>query len=531
MNIFKKIIYTIYAITLSLFLVGCNDKSEQKVEEKSERTLTILASSELKDMENILKKAQTDLNINLSIQYSGTISAVDKIKNGMNVDTAWLSQSKYFYDTQENSKRIKLSEKTMVSPVIIGFRKDSWNKLNVKNEKITWKKISEWVKNNKLTYAMSDPSESNTGYITLMGVSYSIANTGENLKVSDIPKEKIEEFFKGNTVKAQGSYWLMEEFKNSKADFIINYESVLLTYNINNKNDELVLVYPDEGISSADYPLLLINPKKQEIYKELVEYLKTIPVQKAILEETKRRPLMLAAARNQTYFDENKLLIEMPFDPSPELADEILTAYFQNFKKPSAFAFVLDTSGSMSIEQREQKLKKAMASLTIDNNKGGKFAKIREREMGFILPFSDSIGKEYFFNITKENKENELKGIFNYVNSLNVNGGTALYLSTAQAIKTLNNIRNNNVKNGKDYTYSVVLLTDGENNGQFDLNDFVRFMDDNKAQYRDIRVFPILFGAAKLNELNVIANSTKGKVFDGNNKSLNEVFKEIRSYQ
>ena len=114
---------------------------------------------------------------------------------------------------------------------------------------------------------MSDPSESNTGYITLMGVSYSIANTGENLKVSDIPKEKIEEFFKGNTVKTQGSYWLMEEFKNSKADFIINYESVLLTYNINNKNDELVLVYPDEGISSADYPLLLINPKKQEIYR------------------------------------------------------------------------------------------------------------------------------------------------------------------------------------------------------------------------------------------------------------------------
>ena len=34
-------------------------------------------------MENILKKAQTDLNINLSIQYSGTISAVDKIKNGI----------------------------------------------------------------------------------------------------------------------------------------------------------------------------------------------------------------------------------------------------------------------------------------------------------------------------------------------------------------------------------------------------------------------------------------------------------------
>ena len=48
-----------------------------------------------------------------------------------------------------------------------------------------------------------------------------------------------------------------------------------------------------------------------------------------------------------------------------------------------------------------------------------------------------------------------------------------MYLSTAQAIKVLNNIRNNNIKNGKDYTYSVVLLTDGENNGQFDLNDFV----------------------------------------------------------
>ena len=106
-----------------------------------------------------------------------------------------------------------------------------------------------------------------------------------------------------------------------------------------------------------------------------------------------------------------------------------------------------------------------------------------------------------------------------------------MYLSTAQAIKVLNNIRNNNIKNGKNYTYSVILLTDGKNNGQFDLNNFVRFMDDNKSQYKYIRVFPILFGAAKLNELNVIANNTKGKVFDGNNKSLNEVFKEIRNYQ
>ena len=33
MNIFKKIIYTTSAIALSLFLIGCNDKSEQKIEE------------------------------------------------------------------------------------------------------------------------------------------------------------------------------------------------------------------------------------------------------------------------------------------------------------------------------------------------------------------------------------------------------------------------------------------------------------------------------------------------------------------
>ena len=66
MNIFKKIIYTIYAITLSLFLVGCNDKSEQKIEEKSERTLTILASSELKDMENILKKLEANAKVKIN---------------------------------------------------------------------------------------------------------------------------------------------------------------------------------------------------------------------------------------------------------------------------------------------------------------------------------------------------------------------------------------------------------------------------------------------------------------------------------
>jgi Ca-activated chloride channel family protein len=79
--------------------------------------------------------------------------------------------------------------------------------------------------------------------------------------------------------------------------------------------------------------------------------------------------------------------------------------------------------------------------------------------------------------------------------------------------------------------YSVVLMTDGENNhgrdgGQF-LNDFHQMSEDTQK----IKAFTILFGEAKPSELQQLADASGGQVFDSRNSSLSPVFKEIRGYQ
>lgn len=521
----NKYIKIITFFLTSVILFGCKFDNSNKTSNNSNLdTFSILAGSELKDIEPLLKEAEKKLGFSINVTYTGTIDGVDQIKNGLQTDAAWFSQSKYFYDTPENSKRIVLSEKIMLSPVVVGMREQSYQKLAL-NEKsnYNWKNISEWVNKNKLTYAMTDPSESNTGYVSLMGISYSHANTGENIKVSDISSEQMKNFFLGQKINSGSSSWLMEAFSKSNVDFVINYESLILNYNEQNKNDQLKIIYPHEGIITADYPLLLTS-KKTNQYKKLVEFLKNQDSQTWILNNTKRRSLNYKIMDNQTIINSNKLLIEMPFSPSNEVSEALLFAYYNEFKKPSYFAFVLDTSGSMAFQGRESEMKKAIEALTVNVPTNNKFAKLRNREKVILMPFSSNVYDIKEFEIQSSNPQT-LSIINNYVSSLQMDGGTAIFSATLQAITTLKQKYNNN------YQFSVILLTDGEKTAGISSSRFLANLQQLNIEKGTIKVFPVLFGDAKQNELALIAEATNGKIFDSRKKSLNQVFKEIRSYQ
>lgn len=514
-------------LAASVVLAACvpdganNASSGNSNRASSGNEFTILAGSELKDMEPILRKAEKDLGFPIKVTYTGTIDGVDRIKSGFEVDAAWFSQSKYFYDTEANSKRIKLSEKTMLSPVVVGVRESSWNSLGVKpNAVIDWKTVSSWVTKNKMTYAMTDPSESNTGYVALMGLAYANAGTGENLKVSDINKDVMKEFFKGHKINAGSSSWLMDAFKNSNVDFVINYESVIIQHNRNNPQDKLKIVYPNEGIVTADYPLLLIG-KKNEQYKALAQYLKSEAVQTEVVQNTARRSIVPTVMSNQSVIDTSALLVEMPFTPDPAVSEDLLVAYFNDLKKPSAFVFVLDTSGSMNAD-REKRMKDAIASLTVNVDPSARFAKIRDREKVWIVPFSGQAYDNVYFDGNKQ-----LAQINSYVSSLRMDGGTALFSSTMQAF----NMLKKEMEKDNSYQYSVIVLTDGENTMGISAKDFARSVETSGVERGLIKVFPILFGNANKSELELIANSTGGRVFDGQSRPLNAVFKEIRGYQ
>lgn len=480
------------------------------------KSINIVAGSEIQNIEPLLTQASKDLGFDINIQYSGTIEGVEAVKTSDTYDVAWFGNSKYFYDTPESAKKIKLSEKIMLSPVIVGVKADSFAK-NGLSEKTnyTWADIAGWVNTKKMTYAMSDPSLSNTGYVALMGVVYSTTNKGENLTVSDVKKDTLQQFFAGQKLTGKSSNWIMTQFNQAPIDFVINYESVIL-----NNPTKLVPVYPQEGILTADYQMILVNNNtdKIDMYKQLTAYFKKPEIQKQLVNTYKYRAVNAEVMASQNVFDQNKLLIEMPFNPQADLSDAILDSYFNTYKKPAKFAFVVDTSGSMGGD-RETNLKTTINSLL--SGQISKYASIRDREEVLVIPFNDRP-----YDVAKfDNKHTQ--DMNQYVQKLVMDGGTGMFDSVASAMVEL---AKDKKINGDKYRYSVIVFTDGASNQGANAQDFQAWYQQQGFEQGSIRVFAISFGEADTNQLKALTEITGGSVFDGKS-SLAKAFRDIRSYQ
>lgn len=502
-------VFSLVAIT-AISLAACNNPSQ------SQNGLSIIAGSEIQNIEPILKQASSDLGFPISLKYSGTIEGVEAIKTSDTYDIAWFGNSKYFYDTPESAKKIKQSEKIMLSPIIVGVKPESFTKngLSEKNN-YSWANIASWVQDKKMTYGMSDPSLSNTGYVALMGVVYSTTNKGENLTVNDVKKDTLQKFFAGQKVTGKSSNWIMEQFNSSPIDFVINYESVIL-----NNPSKLIPVYPQEGIVTADYQLNLVTPDtdKTERYKKLVAYLKKVEVQKELVNTYKYRSLNSEVMSKQKLFDDSKLLVEMPFNPSADLSEAILDSYFNTYKKPAKFVFVVDTSGSMAGE-RTTNLKSSINNLL--TGQISKYASIRDREEVLIIPFNETPYDVAKFDSKQSSEMNS------YVQNLSMAGGTGMFDAVHSAINEL--VKDKKV-NGDKYRYSVIVFTDGASNQGRNSEDFQKWFQNQGFEQGAFRVFAISFGDADIKQLKSLTEITGGAVFDGKT-SLAKAFRDIRSYQ
>ncbi|MBP4136448.1 substrate-binding domain-containing protein, partial [Streptococcus agalactiae] len=126
-----------------------------------------------------------------------------------------------------------------------------------------------------------------------------------------------------------------------KVDGLINYESVLLSLNRDGHLGEpLTLVYPKEGIVTADYPLMLLEAGKRAQYDKLVGFLRSPAFQTRLSAATLRRPVnpeaQAAAAIPQ------RTLIELPFPGQPQVIESLLQGFLADLRIPASSRYVLD---------------------------------------------------------------------------------------------------------------------------------------------------------------------------------------------
>lgn len=521
---------------LLLALAGCKDQAQPTAATAPPpQGLHCIAGSELKDLEPLLQQAQQASGVALRLSYSGTLEGIERIGAGEAFDCAWFSHAKYLALAADTRGKVKASERILLSPVVLGVQAAKARQLGWQGKPVSWKDIIAAVDAGRLSYAMTSPAASNSGLTTLVGVASALAGTQDALEAKDIHADQIKRFARGQKLTAGSSGWLTDAFVRDQGqlDALFNYESVLLSLNQSGKLKEpLTLIYPSDGLLTADYPLVLLNDAKRADYDKLVAQLKSSAWQQQAASATLRRPVNPEARAAMSTLP-NANWVEFPFPRKVEVVDELLSAWLNEWRRPATSYFVLDTSGSMNGERIAQLQDSLRGLAGEDASLSGRFARLQDHERFVMVDFNGVIKDTYRFSLEQADQRDAVRGqIRDTVNRLNAFGGTAIYSALERALSLIQqDLQQDAQEKAASRLYSIVLMTDGANNQGLSAQEFIRWHSTLPQAVQHVRVFSVLFGEARPEELETVAEISGGKVFDGRKVGLQQVFKEIRGYQ
>ncbi|MGW6863316.1 substrate-binding and vWA domain-containing protein [Streptomyces sp. NPDC054901] len=508
---------------------GPGGSGEAKPTAYKEGRLRVLASSELTDMEPVLKAAKTATGVSVDFTWSGTLDAVEQVASGKadgRYDAIWLSSNDYLRLRPEASAKLANETPVMSSPVAVGVKPQALARLGWKPQEVTWSAVEEAVAAGKLTYGMTDPVRSNSGFSALVSVASGLSGAQAALTEEDVrtAQPRLKGFFNGQKLTSGSSGWLVTAYaKRGDVDALVNYESVLLSMNDRAK-EPLTVIRPKDGVVTAHYPLTLLTSAPagaRESGRALTEYLRGADAQKAITTGTFRRPVAAGVAPAAGL--DPAVRRELPFPGSRAVADGLLASYENELRRPSRTVYVLDTSGSMAEEDRIGRLKTALTDLT-GSGSSGPGHRFRDREEVTLLPFGDKVKKVLTHVVEPGSPGASLDAIRGDVASLRPEGGTAVYGSLKAAYQHLG-------QGNADAFTSIVLMTDGQSGDK--VQDFDSFYAGLPEGRKHTPVFAVLFGDSDRKELTHITELTGGRLFDATdgNGSLDGAFEEIRGYQ
>lgn len=492
------------------------------------QALHVLAGSELKDIEPLLPLLEKDTGVRLKLDYVGTLDGAEQLAQGANYPLAWFSHAKYLELLEGMNRRIVAREKIALSPVVIGVRESLARKYGWDKAAPSWNDLAARAASGELRFAMTNPTASNSGFSALIGLIASLSNDPEAFTLTPEQQALVKEFFKGQQLTAGSSGWLADAYvrDQDRLDGIINYESVLLQLNRQGRLKEpLIILYPREGVVTADYPLLLLDPNQREAYDKVVAWFKKPDIQKRLMTETDRRPVIPQVTYDARF--KQRDLIELPFPGQRSVVDRILSTYLDEQRPIAHAVFVLDLSGSMQGE-RLRLLKSSLLNLMgADTSITGQFARFRAREQIVFLPFRNGLEPPHRLNLgSGETLQQDMEQARQFVQTLEAGGGTAVYSALLKAYQIIAEAQAQH----PDHYYSIVLMTDGVSNSGIGLGEFLQAYQSMPQSAQAVKTFPILFGESDQTAMQEVARRTGGKVFDGR-KNLAQAFKAIRGYQ
>ena len=494
-------------------------------------TLRVIAGSELDDMQPILDEAASATGVTVQLTPMGSLEASELVAGGGaagSYDALWISSDRYLALTDGGAEKVVAAEKIMSSPVVVGVREAAAQRLGWSAEKPpSWGDIAAAVEARKFGYAMTNPSTSNSGFSALVAVASALAGGGGALDEARTAAvmPQLATFFTGQKRTSGSTGWLTDSFvEDESVDGLISYESSLLALQASGRAGPLVLLAPSDGVVSGDYPFALLSDapaEKRESFDRLTAWLRTPETQRKIMEQTHRRPMVAGV----TLTDElaRTQVIELPFPATRPAMDNLLAGYFTTARRPASTIYVLDVSGSMAGDRIEA-LRSAFTHLTTPRSTGD-YTAFLPREQVTLLPFSSDVQTPIEFTVPAKNTDATLAEIRTRVEGLQPAGRTALFEAMAEAYR----LAGEKVAADPNSYVTVVVMTDGQANGAGP-ERFTQAHQALRGEAATVPAFAIMFGDSSNSDLEAIAATTGGRVFDGR-EDLTGAFRVIRGYQ
>lgn len=494
----------------------------------TDSVFSLIASSENEMLDSDIKKFAKKAGIKISIQYDDTLKITRRLNQGEKFDAVWLSNSIWMYAVDSSVVKISDTKSTSINPIIFGIRKSKAEELDFVGRELYTKDIVDAVGSGKLKFSMSNPVATNSGASAYLGILTTLAGNPEVLTQDMLENEglneKLKSFFGGVERSSGDEDYLEEMFIQGDYEAVFTYESSIIHINQklkDNKKEILYALYPVDGVSISDSPIGFIdqkNEKKKEQYEQLTTFLLGNDGQSLLASHGRRtwyggttNDADSSVFNPDWGIDTTHYISPLKY-PSTDVIRKALALYQSALRKPVHVVFCLDYSGSMWGDRFNQ-LRDAMDYILTDRAEED-LLQFTGEDIVDVVAFASKVE-----DIWSAHSEEELLALNVKIGQKEPDGGTALYPAVQSALDLVKD------EDRSRYNVSVVVMTDGEGN----IGSYDQLRKKYSKIKQDIPIYSIQFASASPSQLELMAELSNGKVFDGN-ISLVDAFMEVRGY-
>jgi Ca-activated chloride channel family protein len=365
--------------------------------------------------------------------------------------------------------------------------------------------------------------------LATLAVFYAGAGKTRGLTVEDVTRESTLNYVATleKTVRYYGEgesavIQQVEQKGRSYLDAFVVQEQLLIRFNQRN-SDKLVAVYPVEGATWADHPLVFlerpeVSSEQREAFREFRSFVLSAEAQALVL-SAGYRPTDLSIALDTVSSPIKAALGVDPSQPRTTLqipgpaVIQVVRDVWQYTKRKTNVYLVADVSGSMQGEQLEQAQEAFQAFLGM--------IKGEQERVGLIVFSSSEAEVEPLAELgtNRARLEGQIAGLY-------AGGDTALLDAVNLAYDRLQQLQDTERIN------AIVVMTDGkENNSSIRLRDLTAKMRRVNQSGVPVVVFCVAYGSdADTDTLEQLSSATGGQTRRGSTQTIQELYKLLSTY-